>query len=162
MNLVSRARQSSLYPVAIQATVERLIPHPCGVLPSDERDLATMAGWNSYAFKHNFLLLELLLLGLIVLSLFWDKVGVKQSILIASIALASSIVSAGIGICVVERFVFPAQFKNSIRMKEPKPGQPLSGEGTAASFPPSAKQKPLNAVHASSLLPASPLCLEIP
>jgi hypothetical protein len=99
------------YPIAIQASVERLVPYICGMLPSDEMDLARIAGWNMYSFKHIFLSLELLLLGLIIISFFKHRLGVKQSVLTFAMALTCLVVGAGIGICLVERFVFPAQFK---------------------------------------------------
>jgi len=110
--LIYRGRNLSLlYPVAIQASIERLVPYLCGILPSDERDLARVAGWNMYSFKHIFLSLEMLLLGLIIISFFKHKSGVKQSVLIFAIALTCLVVSGAIGICIVERFVFPEQFK---------------------------------------------------
>jgi len=114
--LIYRGKNLSLfYPVAIQASIERLVPYVCGILPSDERDLARIAGWNPYSFRHIFLVVELLLLSLIIISFFKHKLGIKQSVLVAFIGLTCLVVSAGLGICIVERFVFPEQFKIQFR-----------------------------------------------
>ncbi len=102
---------SLFYPVAIQAAIERLVPYACGLLPSDERDLARLAGWSLYSFKHIFMGLEALLLILIFISFYKHRLGFKQAALTLLIALASLVVSAAVGICVVERLVFPQQFK---------------------------------------------------
>jgi hypothetical protein len=101
---------SASYPIAFLAAIERLVPYIAGILPSDEKDLATLAGWPPYSFKHLFLALELLLLCLIITSFFKHRLGIRQSILILVVASISLVLSAGFGIMVVERFVFPAQF----------------------------------------------------
>jgi hypothetical protein len=101
---------SSAYPIAFQAAIERLVPYVGGILPSDEKDLAKIAGWNPYSFKHLFLGVEVLLLGLIIASFFKHRLGIRQPILILIVALICLVVSAGFGIMVVERFVFPTQF----------------------------------------------------
>jgi hypothetical protein len=101
---------SLLYPVAIQASIERLIWYIWGILPSDEEDLARLAGWSKYSFRNVFLGLELLLLSLIVISFFKHRLGGRQSGAVFVTALISFVVSAALGICIVERFVFPGQF----------------------------------------------------
>jgi hypothetical protein len=110
--LIYRGKNLSLfYPVAIQASIERLVLYSTGGIPSDESDLARMAGWNPYAFRNIFLALEVLLLGLVIISFFKRKLGVKQSVVIVVIALVCFVASAALGVFIVERFVFPEQFK---------------------------------------------------
>jgi hypothetical protein len=101
---------SLLYPVAIQASIERLMVNIIGGLPSDEQDLARLAGWDKYSFRNIFLGLEMLLLSLIIISFFKHKLGVKQSVAVMVIAIICVVVSGAVGICIVERFVFPQQF----------------------------------------------------
>jgi hypothetical protein len=101
---------SVLYPVAIQASIERLFFYVFGGLPSDEEDLARLAGWGKYSFRNIFLGLEVILLGLIIISFFKHRLGVKQSVAVILVALICVVVSAALGICIVERFVFPQQF----------------------------------------------------
>ena len=109
--LIYRGRNLSvLYPVAIQASIERLSFYAFGGLPSDEEDLARLAGWGKYSFRNIFLGLEVLLLGLIFISFFKHRLGVKQSVAVFLVALICVVVSAALGICIVERFVFPQQF----------------------------------------------------
>ncbi len=101
---------SLLYPVAIQGSIERLSQYVCGILPSDEEDLARLAGWSKYSFRNIFLGFEVLLLTLIIISFFRHKLGAKQSVAVIVIAVICVVVSAAFGICIVERFVFPQQF----------------------------------------------------
>ena len=109
--LIYRGKNLSLfYPIAIQGSVERLAQYVCGILPSDEADLARLAGWSKYSFRNIFLGLEVLLLSLIIISFFKYRLGGKQSVAVIVIALICVVVSAALGICIVERFVFPEQF----------------------------------------------------
>jgi hypothetical protein len=101
---------SLLYPLAIQGSIERFILYIWGMLPSDEEDLARVAGWNKYSFRNIFLGFEVLLLSLIVVSFFKHRLGVKQSVAVVVIAVICVVASAAFGICIVERFVFPEQF----------------------------------------------------
>ena len=102
---------SLLYPVAIQASIERLALYLFGTLPSDERDLAELAGWNPGAFRTIFLLLEISLLILVVVSMRRHKVGAKAALVIFGVAIGCLVASAVFGILVVERFVFPEQYR---------------------------------------------------
>jgi hypothetical protein len=102
---------SLFYPVAILGAVERLAVYLSGGLPSDERSLAQIIGWNMYSFKYIFLSLELLLLFLIALSIIRNKINIKKAIFVFLIPLVSFIVGAAIGVFIVERFIFPGQFK---------------------------------------------------
>ncbi len=109
--IYKRRKLSVFYPVAILGSFERLVLYLSGILPSDEKDLASMAGWNMSAFKYIFLSAEVLLLFLVFISLIRYKVGFKQAILVFVIPLLSFVVSALIGFFVVERYLFPVQFK---------------------------------------------------
>jgi hypothetical protein len=110
--LIYRGKNLSLfYPIAIQASIERLVFYLMGILPSDESDLARMAAWNPYAFRNIFFALEMLLLSLVIISFFKHKLEVKQSVLVVAIALVCYVASAALGVFIVERFVFPEQFK---------------------------------------------------
>jgi hypothetical protein len=102
---------SILCPIAILGSFDRLVLYLRGSLPSDERDLAQMAGWNMYSFKYIFLSAEVILLLLVLIALIRYKVGFRQSVLVIVIPLLSFIVGASIGVFVVERYVFPVQFK---------------------------------------------------
>ena len=102
---------SVFYPVAILGSFERLVLYLSGNLPSDERSLAQIAGWNMYSFKYIFLSLKLILLLLILLSLIRYKISLRQAIFILLIPLLSFAAAASIGVFIVERFVFPSQFK---------------------------------------------------
>jgi len=106
-----RTKTSIFYPIAIIGTLDRLVFYLSGMLPSDEKDLANMVGWNIYAFKYIFLSAEVLLLLLVLNSLIKYKVGLKQIVLVIVIPLLSFFVGASIGVFVVERYVFPVQFK---------------------------------------------------
>ena len=81
------------------------------MLPSDEQSLARMVGWNIYAFKYIFLSAEILLLLFVLVSLIKYKIGVKQIILVFAIPILSFVLGASIGFFIVERYVFPVQFK---------------------------------------------------
>jgi hypothetical protein len=102
---------SIFYPIAIIGTLDRLVLYIAGMLPSDEQTLASMIGWNIYAFKYIFLSAEILLLLLVLISLIKYKIGAKQIILVFAIPIVSFVVGASIGFFVVERYVFPVQFK---------------------------------------------------
>jgi hypothetical protein len=102
---------SVFYPIAIIGTLDRLILYLAGILPSDERSLSGMIGWNMYAFKYIFLSAEIILLLLVIISLFKYKIGIKQVILVIVIPVISTVAGAAIGFLVVERFIFPIQFK---------------------------------------------------
>jgi len=106
-----RVKVSSFYPLAILGSFDRLILYLFGVLPSDEFDLAMKVGWNIHAFKYIFLSAEIFLLALVLLSLVRYKVGIKRSLLVFSIPLVSFVGTAAFGVFVVERFVFPVQYK---------------------------------------------------
>ena len=106
-----RTTLSIFYPVAVIGSLDRLVLYLSGMLPSDERSLANMVGWNMYTFKYIFLSAEVILLSLVLISLIRCKVSLKQVILAFLIPLLSFVVGASIGFFVVERFVFPVQFK---------------------------------------------------
>jgi hypothetical protein len=109
--LIYRGKNLSLfYPIAIQASIERLILYVFYGLPSDESDLARAAGWNQHSFQVIFLVLEVLLLSLIIISFFKHKLGVKHAVAVIVIAPICLVASAALGICIVERYVFPKQF----------------------------------------------------
>ena len=111
MFIYRQTKISIFYPIAIIGTLDRLVLYVSGMLPSDERSLAEMVGWNIYAFKDIFLSAEILLLLLVLVSLIKYKIGVKQIILVFAIPILSFVVGASIGFFVVERYVFPVQFK---------------------------------------------------
>jgi uncharacterized membrane protein YkgB len=100
-----------LSPIAILGSFDRLVLYLGGSLPSDERDLAQMAGWNISSFKYIFVSVEVILLLLVLLSLFRYKVGFRQSVFVIVIPLVSFIVGASLGVFVIERYVFPVQFR---------------------------------------------------
>ena len=106
-----RTRVSFFYPIAILGSFERLVLYLSGMLPSDEKSLAVMVGWNIHAFKYIFLCIEVSLLLLIIISLIRYKVGFRQAILVFVIPLLSFVVGASLGVFVVERYIFPVQFK---------------------------------------------------
>lgn len=106
-----RTRVSFFYPIAILGSFERLVLYLSGMLPSDEKSLAVMVGWNIHAFKYIFLCIEVSLLLLIIISLIRYKVGFIQAILVFVIPLLSFVVCASLGVFVVERYIFPVQFK---------------------------------------------------
>jgi len=115
--LIYRGSHLSLsYPLAILGTCDRLLLYLSGATPSDERELAWAIGWPMTAFKHIFLGAEILLLALVLFSLIRYRVGVKRSILIFVIPLASFIICASFGVFVVDRFLFPEQHKAEFGM----------------------------------------------
>lgn len=99
------------YPLAVLGTFDRLLLYLSGSTPSDERELARAVGWPATAFKHIFLGAEILILALVLLSLIRYKAGIKRSVLILAIPLASFVVCAAFGVFVVDRFLFPEQHK---------------------------------------------------
>ncbi len=111
VQIYRKTNLSLFYPVAILGSIERLVLYLRGGLPSDERSLAKIIGWNVYSFKTIFLSIELVLLTLVVLSLIKYKVKLKQAIVVFVIPVLSFIAGAAIGVFIVERFVFPGQFK---------------------------------------------------
>ncbi len=104
-------RLSVSYPLAVMGTLDRLLVYLSGSTPSDERDLAQAIAWPTTAFKHIFLGAEILVLALVLLSLIRYKVGIKRSVLIFVIPLASFVVCASFGVFVVDRFLFPEQHR---------------------------------------------------
>jgi hypothetical protein len=111
VQIYRKTNLSWFYPAAILGSFERLVLYLKGSLPSDERSLAKIIGWNMYSFKYIFLSLELLLLALVLLSLIRYKVNLKKAALVFLIPLLCFIVGASIGVFIVERFVFSSQFK---------------------------------------------------
>ncbi len=106
-----QTQMSFFYPIAVTGSLDRLILYLAGMLPSDEKSLASLAGWNMYAFKYIFLSAEVILLSLVLVSLVKYKVKVKHIILVFVIPLLAFVVGVSIGFFVVERYVFPEQFK---------------------------------------------------
>jgi len=106
-----RKNISVLSPIAILGSFDRLVLYLGGSLPSDERDLAQMAGWSISSFKYIFVSVEVILLLLVLVSLFRYKVGFRQSVFVIVIPLVSFIVGASLGVFVIERYVFPVQFR---------------------------------------------------
>jgi len=99
------------YPVAVMGTLDRLLLYLSGSTPSDERDLAQAIAWPATSFKHIFLGAELVLLALILLSLIRHRAGIRRSVLILVIPLASFVVGASFGVFVVDRYLFPEQHR---------------------------------------------------
>jgi hypothetical protein len=102
---------SVLYPVMIIGSFDRLGQYLLGWLPSDEADLAMKMGWEAHTFKYIFMSAEIILLLLVAISLLRNRIKLKHSMLILLIPLGCFGVCASVGIFVVERYVFPAQFK---------------------------------------------------
>ena len=111
VQIARRANVSVFLPVAILGAIDRLVLYAFGMLPSDERDLAEAVGWNPYSFKYIFLSLELVLLLAVVIALMTYKVGAKAAATIFVIPLVSFFVGAAFGVFVIERFLFPVQYK---------------------------------------------------
>ena len=111
MYIYRQTKISIFYPIAIIGALDRLVLYLSGMLPSDERNLADMAGWNIYAFKYMFLSGEILVLLLVLISLIKYRIGVRQIILVFAIPMLSFVVGAATGVFVVERYLFPVQFK---------------------------------------------------
>jgi hypothetical protein len=99
------------YPLAVLGTLDRLLLYLSGSTPSDEIDLAQAIAWPVASFKHIFLGAEILLLALVLLSLIRYKVGIRRSVLIFVIPLASFVICASFGVFVVDRYLFPEQHK---------------------------------------------------
>lgn len=102
---------SVFYPLAILGSFERLAHYLTGRLPSDEVMLANMMGWEIHTFKYIFLSIEILLLLLVAVSFFRNRIKFKQAVLIVLIPIICFCVLSGFGLFVIERFVFPEQFK---------------------------------------------------
>jgi hypothetical protein len=109
--IYKQIKLSIFYPIAIIGILDRLVLYLIGMLPSDESSLSSMMGWNIYIFKYLFLSIELILLLLIISSFIKYKIGIKQAILVIVIPIVSFVAGAAFGFLVVERFVFPVQFK---------------------------------------------------
>jgi hypothetical protein len=106
-----RRNLSVVYPMAILGSIERMVLYLAGILPSDERDLAKIMRWDAHAFKYIFLSAEIVLLSLIVVSFARNRIRIKHSVLVLLIPLICFVISALFGVFVIERFVFPTQFK---------------------------------------------------
>ena len=99
------------YPIAIIGSLDRLVFYLMGILPSDERELANLAGWNSYSFEYIFCTAETAVLLLVVISMFRYRLALRQGVLVFFIPIVSFVVGVAIGVYGVERLVFPSQFK---------------------------------------------------
>ena len=95
------------YPLAILGTLDRLILYLTGITPSDERDLAHALAWPPQTFKYIFMSWEIVLLALIVFTLIQHRTGIRRSILIFVVVVASFVATAATGVFVVDRYVFP-------------------------------------------------------
>ena len=113
-------RLSVSYPLAVLGTLDRLLLYLSGGTPSDERELAQVIAWPVNAFKHIFLAAEVFLLALVLLSLIRHKAGIRRSVLIFVIPLASFVVCASFGVFVVDRFLFPEQHKIEFGLTLPR------------------------------------------
>jgi hypothetical protein len=102
---------SVFYPLAILGSFERLAHYLAGWLPSDEYNLARMMGWGTHTFKYIFLSIEILLLLLVAVSFFRNRIKFKQAALIVLIPVVCFCVLSGFGLFVIERFIFSEQFK---------------------------------------------------
>jgi hypothetical protein len=110
---------SVFYPLAVLGTLDRLLLYLSGSTPSDERELAQAIDWPVSAFKHIFLAAEIFLLALVLLSLIRYKAGIKRSVLIFVIPLASFVICASFGVFVVDRFLFPVQHRIEFGLNPP-------------------------------------------
>jgi hypothetical protein len=99
------------YPIAIIGSIDRLILYLMGTLPSDERNLADMAGWNITSFKWIFLTCEAVLLVAIAISFFKNRVSVRHAAIIVLVSLAGFVAGAAIGIFGVEKYLFPVHYE---------------------------------------------------
>jgi hypothetical protein len=113
-------RLSVSYPLAVLGTMDRLLLYLAGSTPSDERDLARAMAWPAVTFKYIFLGAEIFLLVLVLRSLIRYKVGIKRGGLILVIPVASFVISASLGVFVVDRFVFPEQHKKEFGLTLPR------------------------------------------
>ncbi|MGA7721210.1 MAG: hypothetical protein WCA84_08525 [Ignavibacteriaceae bacterium] len=102
---------SVFYPVAVIGILDRMVLYISGVIPSDEGSLAAMMGWNIHSFKYMFLSVEIILLLLVIYSLYKYKINFIHALLVFFIPVVSFVVGASVGVFIVERYVFPAQFK---------------------------------------------------
>jgi len=109
--LLFRKRDPSvLYPIAIIGSLDRLVFYLVGILPSDEKDLATILGWNIHSFKYIFLAGELAILLLVAASLVVNKVAPRRIALVVLAPLFGFVLGAAVGVFGVERVLFPAQY----------------------------------------------------
>ena len=99
------------YAMAILGPFERMILYITGVIPSDERALAKILNWPEYSWLIIFLVIEITLLFLFFYSLKVNKLTLKNKILVIIIPLVSFILMAILGVFIIERFIFPEQFK---------------------------------------------------
>ena len=103
---------SVFYPLAVIGSFDRLIFYVRRILPSDEYALAGAMGWEAHTFQYIFMSAEMLILALIALSFFRYRIRFKQAALIVLIPIICFFIFGGaFGIFVVERFVFPEQFR---------------------------------------------------
>ncbi len=82
-----------------------------GNVPSDERELAQIAGWPIASFKYMFLSIEVVILAFVLLSFFKYRIRPKYALLVILIPILSFFVGALFGVFVIERYVFPEQFR---------------------------------------------------
>jgi len=106
-----RCNLSVFYPLAIVGSFDRLAHYLIGRLPSDEATLANTMEWEPHTFKYIFLAVELLLLSLVALSSLRNRINFKKAALIVLIPILCFCVLSGLGLFVVEQFVFPEQFR---------------------------------------------------
>lgn len=99
------------YPISIVGPFERFIFYIRGIIPSDERNLAEFLNWPRSSWMIIFLIIEILIWILVLLSFRRNKISIKMSILIIIIPIVSFILMALFGVFVIEQFVFPEQFK---------------------------------------------------
>jgi hypothetical protein len=101
---------SILYPLAILGAFDRFVLYITMGLPSDEKDLSDFLHWNSLAFEHIFLAVEIILYALIIYSMFRKRIKIKMMILSFVIPLISFVLMTAFGILIIEKYVFPVQF----------------------------------------------------
>jgi hypothetical protein len=102
---------SVFYPIAVVGMLDRMVFYISGVIPIDDSSLAVMMGWNIHSFKYMFLSVEIILLLLVVYSLYKYKIRFQHALLVFFLPVLSFAVGASIGVFIVERYVFPVQFK---------------------------------------------------
>ncbi len=102
---------SVFYPIAFIGSIDRLVFYLMGTLPSDERNLADMAGWNIHSFQWIFLACEVVLLASIAVSFFKNRVSMRHAALVVLVSLAGFVVGAAAGIFGVEKYLFPVQYQ---------------------------------------------------
>ncbi len=108
---IGKGNLSVLYPIAVIGAFDRMILYIQGDFPSDERMMAGILHWNDHAFIYIFLSFEIVLYLLIIISLFRYKIKWIMKILCIVIPVAAFIGMALFGIYVVEKNIFPQQFK---------------------------------------------------